>query len=200
MVVFDPVSLFSWAVTCLLLGIPIVYYWISKSRELKLDSVLATQKSVLIMVFPSNLGLLKKVLQIPDNKPHGVNKYGVKKIYFLKPKGLPVEEDLRSAMVKLLEAYDITIEMIKINTLENPKEVQYEIEKILSTVKDYKDNCAINITPGTKTSSIFLYEVARQNGIEVHYLSSRYNKENQPVDGTENIYRLEHEYVKKREG
>ncbi|CAA6799144.1 MAG: Unknown protein [uncultured Sulfurovum sp.] len=188
-------SLLNWAIPIVLIGIPIILYWILKTKELKIESVLAMQKSSIIMVFPSNLGLLKKALHIPDNKPLKHNKSGVKQMYFLKTNNFPSKEE-QEKIRYFLKAYGIGIKILNLKSLENPNEIRVALEGILNNVEN-KNNYAVNITSGTKTSSIFLNEVAKLHNIEVHYLSSKYDKDNNPVDGTENIYRIEYEYVDK---
>ena len=189
-------SLVDWVTPLFLLGLPLLVYFIVKTKELHYKSILATQKNVLIMVFPSSLSLLKKVLNIPENEALDKNKFGVKKIYFLVTKNMPVTKEEEEAMLDFLRAYGVKVEIRRVDVLENPKKLQFEFEKIVETIPN-KKNCAVNVQTGTKVSSIFLYELARKNNIEVHYLSSLYDKENNPIDGSENLYTLESEYLDK---
>jgi len=189
-------SLFNWLTPLVLLGLPLLVYFIVKTKELRYKNILAIQKSVLIMVFPSNLSLLKKVLNIPQNEALDKNKFGVEKIYFLVTKNMPLKEEEKDAMLDFLSAYGVKVEIRRVDALENPKKLQFEFEKIVKTIPN-KVNCAVNVQTGTKASSIFLYELALKNNIEVHYLSSLYDQENNPIDGSESLYTLESEYLDK---
>jgi len=193
----NEVSLISWILPLILLGVPLLIYVFLKMKELRFTKVLATQKSILIMVFPSNLGLLKKLLSIKENKGLKNNKFGVEEIYFLVTKNMPIKKEDKDAIEKFLEAYGIKITERRVDALENPKKLQYEVEKILDEIQN-KENCAINVQTGTKASSIILYEIANKNGVDVHYLSSLYDKENNPIAGSENLYTLQSEYVDKK--
>lgn len=192
----DESSLFNWIISLFLLGIPIGYYLILRRKELRYSQVVATQKNILIMVFPSNLSLLKKVLNISNNKSLDKNKFGVQKIYFLRTKNMPLTQENKDMMLGFLKAYSIEIEIRQVDALENPLRLQDEVEDILGKIQN-KNNCAINVQTGTKASSIFLYELALKNEIEVHYLSSLYDKDNNPIDKSENLYTLKSEYLDK---
>jgi len=193
----DEVTLISWILPLILLGLPLLVYLILKMKELRFTKVVAKQKSILIMVFPSNLSLLKKLLSIKENESLKSNKFGVTEIYFLVTKNMPIKKEDKEAIEKFLKAYGIKTSERRVDALENPKKLQYEVEKILEEIP-HKQNCAINVQTGTKASSIILYEIANKNGVDVHYLSSLYDKENNPIDGSENIYTLQSEYVDKK--
>lgn len=190
------VSLISWVLPLILLGLPLLTYLIVKMKELSFIKVEAQQKSVLIMVFPSNISLLKKLIRIPENEALKNNKFGVQKIYFLRTKNMPITEENRKSIEDFLNAYGIEVKIRQVDAIENPKVVQYAVETILDELPN-KENCAINIQTGTKASSIILYEVALKNAVEVHYLSSLYDKDNNPIDESETLYTLQSEYIDK---
>jgi hypothetical protein len=179
-------------ITVFFILVPIIVYLITKNRELKLHNVDATQKPIVIMTIPSNFNLLKKSLALSDSESN--KKYELQEVYFLKTKGFP-SQDIEKEIITFLKAYNIRVHNIELKNIENPREVQVQFKNILEKV-DSPDNCAVNITSGQKTTSLFLYELARQHDIEVHYISSKYDKDNNPVDGTEKLTALEYEYLK----
>lgn len=176
-----------------LIFIPIAIFFFQRSREIKMISVPAEQKRIVIMTFPSNIGLLKKSLNLSENVPMEKNKFGVEQIFFLKTKDFP-SKDIEVQILDFVHAYGIKSKKIILNNIENPREIQVKFETIVGNVNSTK-NCAVNITPGKSTTSIFLYELAQQSEMEVQYISSKYDKNNNPIDGTEQLTKLQYSFM-----
>jgi len=179
-------------ITVFFILIPIIVYLVTKNREMKLLDVDATQKPIVIMTIPSNISLLKKSLVLSESQSN--KKYELQEVYFLKTRGFP-SRDVEKSIIDFLKAYEIRVHKVVLNNIDNPREVQVQFENILEKI-DSSKNCAVNITSGQKTTSLFLYELAKQHDIEVHYISSKYDKDNKPVDGTEKLTALEYKYLK----
>ena len=187
------INLWYFLTMTLLILIPFSVFMFKKNREIKMENIAAEQKSIVIMVIPSNIGLLKKSLNFSDTTSFKNNKFGIKEIYFLKTKGFPLEK-VENEIVDFIKAYGIKVKKIILDNIENPREIQMKFENIVESIDSVK-HCAVNITPGKSTTSLFLYELAQNHGIEVQYISSKYDKENNPIDGTEKLTKLQYTYL-----
>ena len=173
----------------LFLVIPLLVFWYVRNKEMRLKNMPANKKSIIILPMMSNIGLAKKILELyKDN-----GELLIKKIFILKTKDFPKKEEAQK-IFDYLEAFGIDIEVITMKSIENPREIQTYFEHFVSGLPD-KSNCAVNSISGKATTSVFLYELAKKNDIEIHYISSHYDKENNPVDGTEKLYTLIYQYI-----
>ena len=179
-------------VTVGFIGIPLLLFFIIKNKEMKLIDVDANKKPIVIMTIPSNIGLLKKALALsPNNKKDDT--YILKQVFLFKTKGFPSSE-IEKQIVDYLRAFGVQVDIIVLKDIENPREIQNKFENIVENLMN-RDYCAVNVTPGKSTTSIILYELAQKHNIEVQYISSKYDKDNNPVDGTERLTVLKYQYL-----
>jgi len=149
------------------------------SQELKIVKELSTDKEVMILVTPSNANHLEKI----------IGQHKLRSIHILKEKGFPKEEAYNDIKVLLKEKNIILKEYI-LTSLENPREIQYKFTEILSHI-DSREKLTLNISTGKASTSIILFELAKFENIGVEYLSSGYDQENHPIEGTEQNYNID---------
>jgi len=170
--------------------VPMIVFFIVKNREIILRSIKADMKPIIIMPMISNIGLAKKILSL-----YKVNdRITIKKLFLLKTVNFPVDKKLGSQIIDLLKGYGLDVEIVTVKHIDNPKELQMHINKIVKNINTI-ENCAINISSGKASTSVILYELAQRYDIEIHYIASKYDKENNPVDGTEQLTTLKNEYL-----
>jgi len=136
------------------------YYYLGQ-QELKIVKEFSSDKEIMILVTPSNVNHLTKIIR--GHKLHT--------IYFLKEKNIKLREFV-------------------LRSLENPRELQYRFQEILAEVDSTK-KLSLNVSTGKASTSIILFELAKFENIGVEYLSSQYDKENHPINGTGQNYNID---------
>ena len=154
------------------------YYYLGQ-QELKIVKEISSDREIMILVTPSNVNHLTKIIR--GHKLHT--------IYFLKEKNFPSTEQY-SAIKAFLEEKNIKLREFVLRSLENPRELQYKFQEILAEVDSTK-KLSLNVSTGKASTSIILFELAKFENIGVEYLSSQYDKENHPINGTGQNYNID---------
>jgi hypothetical protein len=154
------------------------YYYLGQ-QELKIVKELSSDKEIMILVTPSNVNHLTKIIR--GHKLHT--------IYILKEKNFPSTEQY-SEIKTFLEERNIKLHESVLSSLENPRELQYKFQEILAEV-DSTQKLSLNVSTGKASTSIILFELAKFENIGVEYLSSQYDKENHPINGTGQNYNID---------
>jgi len=163
---------------CLFMLVYLGYYYLGQ-QELKIVKELSSDKEIMILVTPSNVGHLKKI--VGGHKLHT--------IYLLKEKSFPPKEKY-TEIKSFLKEQDIKLHTSILSSLENPRELQYKFKEILAQV-DSTQKLSLNISTGKSSTSIILFELAKFENIGVEYLSSMYDENNTPITGTEQNYNID---------
>jgi len=148
-------------------------------QELKIVKELSSDKEIMILVTPSNVNHLKKI----------VRGHNLHTMYILKEKGFPFKESY-TEIKEFLKREKIELKEYVLKSLENPNELQDSFGAIVEMV-DVKNHLSLNISTGKASTSIILFELAKFQGIMVEYLSSAYDNENHPIEGTEQNYNID---------
>ena len=156
----------------------VAYYYLGQ-QELKIVKELSSDKEIMILVTPSNVNHLAKIIK--GHKLHT--------IYILKEKNFPPKEQYEEIKV-FLEGQNIKLHEYVLSSLENPRELQYKFKEILAQV-DTTQKLSLNISTGKASTSIILFELAKFENIGVEYLSSAYDENNQPIEGTSQNYNID---------
>ena len=156
----------------------IAYYYLGK-QELKIVKELSTNKEIMILVTPSNVNHLSKII-----RGHNLHT-----IYILKEKNFPSKEQYQE-IKDFLAKKNIKLHESVLSSLENPRELQYEFHEILANI-DSKKRLSLNVSTGKASTSIILFELAKFEKIGVEYLSSEYDEHNHPIDGTGQNYNID---------
>ena len=156
----------------------IAYYYLGQ-QELKIVKELSSDKEIMILVTPSNVNHLSKIIR--GHKLHT--------IYILKEKNFPSTEQYNEIKA-FLEEKKIKLHESVLSSLENPRELQYKFKEILSQV-DSTQKLSLNVSTGKASTSIILFELAKFENIGVEYLSSQYDENNQPINGTGQNYNID---------
>jgi hypothetical protein len=154
------------------------YYYLGQ-QELKIVKELSSDKEIMILVTPSNVNHLTKIIR--GHKLHT--------IYILKEKNFPSTEQY-SEIKTFLEERNIKLHESVLSSLENPRELQYKFQEILAEV-DSTQKLSLNVSTGKASTSIILFELAKFENIGVEYLSSAYDEDNNPIDGTGQNYNID---------
>ena len=154
------------------------YYYLGQ-QELKIVKELSSDKEIMILVTPSNVNHLMKIIR--GHKLHT--------IYILKEKNFPSNEQY-NAIKAFLKEKNIKLHESVLNNLENPKELQYQFQNILAQLDSTK-NLSLNVSTGKASTSIILFELAKFEKIGVEYLSSEYDENNKPITGTGQNYNID---------
>jgi len=153
------------------------YYFLGQ-QELKIVKELSSDKEIMILVTPSNVNHLMKIIKV----------HNIHTLYILKEKNFPSNEQY-NAIKAFLKEKNITLHEYILNSLENPKELQYQFQNILAQLNSTK-NLILNVSTGKSSTSIILFELAQFEKIGVEYLSSEYDENNKPITGTEQNYKI----------
>jgi len=156
----------------------VAYYYLGK-QELKIVKALSSDKEIMILVTPSNVNHLMKIVR--GHKLHS--------IYILKEKNFPPKEKYKE-IKDFLKEQNITLYESILNSLENPIELQYKFQEILANI-DSTDKLSLNVSTGKASTSIILFELAKFENIGVEYLSSEYDENNKPIIGTGQNYNID---------
>ena len=156
----------------------VTYYYLGQ-QELKIVKELSSNKEVMILVTPSNVNHLSKII-----RGHNLHT-----IYILKEKNFPSTEQYKE-IKDFLANSNIKLHESVLSSLENPRELQYKFQEILANI-DSTEKLSLNVSTGKASTSIILFELAKFEKIEVEYLSSEYDKHNQPIDGTGQNYNID---------
>jgi hypothetical protein len=156
----------------------IAYYYLGK-QELKIVKELSSDKEIMILVTPSNTNHLNKII-----RGHNLHT-----IYILKEKNFPSKEQY-DKIKEFLKEKKIKLHESVLSSLENPRELQYKFKEILAQV-DSTQKLSLNVSTGKASTSIILFELAKFEKIGVEYLSSVYDKDNHPIDGTGQNYNID---------
>jgi hypothetical protein len=154
------------------------YYYLGQ-QELKIVKELSSDKEIMILVTPSNVSHLSKIIR--GHKLHT--------LYILKEKNFPSTEQY-SEIKTFLEERNIKLHESVLSSLENPRELQYKFQEILAEV-DSTQKLSLNVSTGKASTSIILFELAKFENIGVEYLSSAYDEDNNPIDGTGQNYNID---------
>jgi len=156
----------------------VAYYYLGQ-QELKIVKELSSNKEIMILVTPSNVNHLSKII-----RGHNLHT-----IYILKEKNFPSTEQYKE-IKDFLANRNIKLHESVLSSLENPRELQYKFQEILANI-DSTEKLSLNVSTGKASTSIILFELAKFEKIEVEYLSSEYDKHNQPIDGTGQNYNID---------
>ncbi len=156
----------------------VAYYYLGK-QELKIVKELSTNKEIMILVTPSNVNHLSKII-----RGHNLHT-----IYILKEKNFPSKEQYQEIKDFLVQK-NIKLYESVLSSLENPRELQYKFQEILANI-DSKKKLSLNVSTGKASTSIILFELAKFEKIGVEYLSSAYDEHNQPINGTGQNYNID---------
>lgn len=148
-----------------------IYNWLGK-KELKLNEKLSERKIELIMFCPSNLELLEKTVL-----PHKL-----KKIFFIKTKEFPSQEEYKK-MKEFLKSKEIILNDFIVDSKDNPRTLKDTFFRILSSISE-KYNVVVNVTSGGVVASLVLNECANFFNIDVEYIGSEYDQNNNIIPGT----------------
>ena len=154
------------------------YYYLGK-QELKIVKELSTNKEIMILVTPSNVNHLSKII-----RGHNLHT-----IYILKEKNFPSKEQYQE-IKDFLAQKNIKLHESVLSSLENPRELQYKFQEILANIDSTK-KLSLNVSTGKASTSIILFELAKFENIGVEYLSSAYDENNQPINGTGQNYNID---------
>ena len=160
----------------------IIYKYLGK-KEMQLTEIRSEGKQKMILFFPSNLALLKKIL----------HNHSIEELFFIKTKNFPSEREY-SEITDHLKSKNIKFSFEIIENENNIREIKNAFLTISEKIVN-QDLCVVNITPGKTLGSIVLYELAKYKRISVEYLNSQYNKYNMPIENTEMSYELQVEEV-----
>jgi len=156
----------------------VAYYYLGR-QELKIVKELSSNKEIMILVTPSNVNHLSKII-----RGHNLHT-----IYILKEKNFPSKEQYQE-IKEFLAKKSIKLHESVLSSLENPRELQYEFHEILANI-DSKKRLSLNVSTGKASTSIILFELAKFEKIGVEYLSSEYDEHNHPIDGTGQNYNID---------
>jgi len=156
----------------------VTYYYLGQ-QELKIVKELSSNKEIMILVTPSNVNHLSKII-----RGHNLHT-----IYILKEKNFPSTEQYKE-IKDFLAKSNIKLHESVLSSLENPRELQYKFQEILANI-DSTEKLSLNVSTGKASTSIILFELAKFEKIEVEYLSSEYDKHNQPINGTGQNYNID---------
>ncbi len=156
----------------------VAYYYLGQ-QELKIVKELSSDKEIMILVTPSNVNHLSKIIR--GHKLHT--------IYILKEKNFPSVEQYNEIKA-FLEEKKIKLHESVLSSLENPRELQYKFQEILAQI-DSTQKLSLNVSTGKASTSIILFELAKFEKIGVEYLSSAYDENNQPINGTGQNYNID---------
>lgn len=154
------------------------YYYLGQ-QELKIIKEISTEKEIMILVTPSNVNHLKKII-----RGHQLHT-----LYILKEKNFPSIEQYNEIKEFLVEE-KIKLHEFILSSLENPRELQYKFREILAQI-DVKEQLSLNVSTGKASTSIILFELAKFENIGVEYLSSAYDENNNPIDETGQNYNID---------
>jgi len=160
------------------MSVYVVYYYLGQ-QELKIVKELSSDKEIMILVTPSNVNHLGKIIR--GHKLHT--------IYILKEKNFPSIENYNE-IKSFLEGQSIKLHEYVLSSLENPRELQYKFQEILAEI-DSTQKLSLNVSTGKASTSIILFELAKFEKIGVEYLSSEYDEHNQPINGTGQNYNID---------
>ena len=160
------------------MSVYVVYYYLGQ-QELKIVKELSSDKEIMILVTPSNVNHLGKIIR--GHKLHT--------IYILKEKNFPSIENYNE-IKSFLEGQSIKLHEYVLSSLENPRELQYKFQEILAEI-DSTQKLSLNVSTGKASTSIILFELAKFEKIGVEYLSSQYDENNQPINGTGQNYNID---------
>lgn len=156
-----------------------IFYRYLGNQELKIVKELSFDKEVMILVTPSNVNHLSKIIR--GHKLHT--------LYILKEKNFPSVEQYNEIKA-FLDKQGIKLHEYILSSLENPRELQYKFKEILSQL-DSKQKLSLNVSTGKASTSIILFELAKFEKIGVEYLSSAYDENNKPIEGTGQNYNID---------
>ena len=156
----------------------VAYYYLGQ-QELKIVKELSSDKEIMILVTPSNVNHLGKIIK--GHKLHT--------LYILKEKNFPSAEQY-TEIKTFLEGQNIKLHEYVLSSLENPRELQYKFKEILAQV-DSTQKLSLNVSTGKASTSIILFELAKFENIGVEYLSSAYDENNKPIEGTSQNYNID---------
>ncbi|MBU1668187.1 hypothetical protein KKC13_07180 [bacterium] len=156
----------------------VMYLYLGR-QELKIVKELSTNKEVMILVTPSNVDHLRKI----------IGKHKLHTIHILKEKRFPRDE-VYSEIKAFLKSREIELKEYILTSLENPREIHYKFREILAHTDETKE-ITLNISTGKASTSIILFELAKFENIGVEYLSSAYDETNQPIEGSEQNYNID---------
>lgn len=156
----------------------ISYYYLGQ-QELKIVKELSSDKEIMILVTPSNVNHLSKIIY--GHKLHT--------IYILKERNFP-SLDQYNEIKSFLKNKKIKLHEYVLSSLENPRELQYKFKEILAQIESTQ-KLSLNVSTGKASTSIILFELAKFENIGVEYLSSAYDQKNQPVEGTSQNYNID---------
>jgi len=156
----------------------VAYYYLGQ-QELKIVKELSSDKEMMILVTPSNVNHLSKIIR--GHKLHT--------LYILKEKNFPSPEQYQAIKTFLAEK-KIKLHESVLSSLENPRELQYKFQEILSGI-DSTQKLSLNVSTGKASTSIILFELAKFENVGVEYLSSEYDANNQPINGTGQNYNID---------
>jgi len=156
----------------------ISYYYLGQ-QELKIVKELSSDKEIMILVTPSNVNHLSKII-------HG---HKLHTIYILKEKNFPSLEQYNEIKT-FLKDKKIKLHEYVLSSLENPRELQYKFKEILAQIESTQ-KLSLNVSTGKASTSIILFELAKFENIGVEYLSSAYDQKNQPIEGTGQNYNID---------
>ena len=162
----------------MLLMVYIAYYFLGR-QELKIVKERSMNKEIMILVTPSNVNHLSKI----------ISGHNLHSIYILKEKNFPSTEQYQE-IKDFLSKNSIKLHESILSSLENPKELQYKFQEILANIDSTK-KLSLNISTGKASTSIILFELAKFENIGVEYFSSAYDEHNQPIDGTGQNYNID---------
>ena len=149
------------------------------NQELRIVKELSSDKEVMILVTPSNVNHLSKI----------ISNHNLHTIHILKEKKFPSNEAY-SEIKAFLKTENIELKEYVLTSLENPREIQYKFREILAH-EDSIESLTLNISTGKASTSIILFELAKFENIGVEYLSSAYDENNQPINGTGQNYNID---------
>jgi len=156
----------------------VMYLYLGR-QELKIVKELSTNKEVMILVTPSNVDHLRKI----------IGKHKLRTIHILKEKSFPRDE-VYGEIKAFLKSKEIELKEYILKSLENPKEIQDKFKEILAHT-DKTKKITLNISTGKASTSIILFELAKFENIGVEYLSSAYDETNHPIEESEQNYNID---------